>query len=235
MKERLQKYLARCGIASRRKAESLIFEGRVKLNGEIVKTIVTIDDEKDKVEVDGRIIRPEANKVYIMLNKPVGVITSVKDEFNRKTVIDIVNVKERIFPVGRLDYDTSGLLILTNDGEAAFKIMHPSVEISKVYLAEIKGIPSEQEMDKFKNGIKIEDYITSPADIKIIKQKSSTCEVEITIHEGRNRQIRKMCEMIGHPVLKLKRVRIGRLTLGSLKPGEWRYLLENEVKYIKSL
>ncbi|EYE87775.1 ribosomal large subunit pseudouridine synthase B [Fervidicella metallireducens AeB] len=237
MQERLQKYMARCGVASRRKSEELITEGKVKINGVVVKDVVLIDTDKDVIEVNGKIIRPEENKVYIMLNKPTEVITSVKDQFNRKTVLDIVKADERLFPVGRLDYDTSGLLILTNDGEVTYRMTHPSHEIDKVYVAEVLGIPTDEEMELFRRGLKIEDYITSPAEIKIIKfsldRKKAT--LEITIHEGRNRQVRKMCEKINHPVLKLKRVKIGQLSLGDLKEGEWRYLSKAEVEYLKSI
>ncbi|MBZ4662372.1 MAG: rRNA pseudouridine synthase [Caloramator sp.] len=235
MKERIQKYLARCGIASRRKAEELVLQGKVKVNGNVIKEIVTVDTELDVVEVNGKVVKPEENKIYIILNKPTGYITSVKDQFGRKTVVDLVDVKERIFPVGRLDYDTSGLLILTNDGEVANKLMHPSKEIDKVYIAEIEGVPTREEMERFKRGLKIEDYVTAPAKIKLIKQRNKTSIVEVIIHEGRNRQVRKMCSAIGHKVLKLKRVRIGSLELGNLKEGEWRYLNINEIEYLKSL
>ncbi|TDT61894.1 pseudouridine synthase [Fonticella tunisiensis] len=235
MQERLHKYMARCGVASRRKSEEIIFSGMVKVNGETIKSIISIDPDKDIVEVNGKVIRPEEKKVYIMLNKPTGVITTVRDQFDRKTVLDIVKVDERIFPVGRLDYDTSGLLILTNDGDVAYKMTHPSREIDKVYIAEVAGIPDESEMDRFRKGLKIEDYITSPAKIRIIKKKTKSSVIEVIIHEGRNRQVRKMCEAIGHPVIKLKRVRIGKLTLKDLKPGKWRYLTDEEINYLKSL
>lgn len=235
MKERLQKYMARCGVASRRKCEEIIFSGRVKVNNKVVTDIVIVDDEKDIVKVDDKIIKPKDKKIYIMLNKPCGVITSVKDEKGRKTVIDIIGVKERIYPVGRLDYDTSGLLILTNDGDAAFKMTHPSKEIDKVYIAKIKGVPTKDEIERFKSGIKIDDYITSPAELEILNVNEKESEVKITIHEGKNRQVRKMCEAIGHPVITLKRIRIGKISLGNLKQGQWRYLTQKEIEYIKSL
>lgn len=235
MKERIQKYIARCGIASRRKAEELVLQGKVKVNGKVIKEIVTVDTEFDVIEVNGKVVKPEENKVYIMLNKPTGYITSAKDQFGRKTVVDLVDVKERIFPVGRLDYDTSGLLILTNDGEVANKLMHPSKEIDKVYIAEVEGVPTREEMERFKRGLKIEDYVTAPAKIKLLKIRDKTSIVEVIIHEGRNRQVRKMCSAIGHKVLKLKRVRIGSLELGNLKEGEWRYLNSDEIEYLKSL
>jgi 23S rRNA pseudouridine2605 synthase len=235
MEERLQKYIARCGVTSRRKAEELIFQGRVKVNGEVVINIITINPERDRVEVDDKLIMPNENKIYIMLNKPTGIITSAKDQFGRKTVLDIINVKERVYPVGRLDYDTSGLLILTNDGDFAYKMTHPSHEVEKVYVAEVLGTPTEEEMNAFRNGLHIEDYVTSPAEIRILSKKSKTSIVEIKIHEGRNRQVRKMCDKIDHPVIKLKRIRIGKLSLGDLKIGEWRHLTSEEVRYLKEL
>lgn len=235
MKERLQKYIAKCGAASRRKAEELIFDGRVKVNGSVVNNIVIVDDEVDVVELDGKVIKPEENMVYIMVNKPTEIITSAKDQFDRKTVLDIVNVKERVYPVGRLDYDTSGLLILTNDGDVTNRMTHPSHEVNKVYAAEIIGVPTKEEMDSFEKGLKIEDYITSPARIRIIESKGDMALIEVTIHEGKNRQVRKMCEAIGHPVINLKRIAFGKLKLGKLKPGEWRNLSESEIEYLKSI
>ncbi len=235
MKERLQKYIAKCGAASRRKAEELIFDGRVKVNGSVVNNVVIVDDEVDVVELDGKVIKPEENMVYIMVNKPTEIITSAKDQFDRKTVLDIVNVKERVYPVGRLDYDTSGLLILTNDGDVTNRMTHPSHEVNKVYAAEIIGVPTKEEMDSFEKGLKIEDYITSPARIRIIESKRDMALIEVTIHEGKNRQVRKMCEAIGHPVINLKRIAFGKLKLGKLKPGEWRNLSESEIEYLKSI
>lgn len=235
MKERLQKYIAKCGAASRRKAEELIFDGRVKVNGSVVNNVVIVDDEVDVVELDGKVIKPEENMVYIMVNKPTEIITSAKDQFDRKTVLDIVNVKERVYPVGRLDYDTSGLLILTNDGDITNRMTHPSHEVNKVYAAEIIGVPTKEEMDSFEKGLKIEDYITSPARIRIIESKRDMALIEVTIHEGKNRQVRKMCEAIGHPVINLKRIAFGKLKLGKLKPGEWRNLSESEIEYLKSI
>lgn len=235
MKERLQKYIAKCGAASRRKAEELIFDGRVKVNGSVVNNVVIVDDEVDVVELDGKVIKPEENMVYIMVNKPTEIITSAKDQFDRKTVLDIVNVKERVYPVGRLDYDTSGLLILTNDGDVTNRMTHPSHEVNKVYAAEIIGVPTKEEMDSFEKGLKIEDYITSPARIRIIESKRDMALIEVTIHEGKNRQVRKMCEAIGHPVINLKRIAFGKLKLGKLKLGEWRNLSESEIEYLKSI
>lgn len=236
MEERLQKYMASCGVASRRKCEDIILQGRVKINGKVVKELgLKINDEKDKVTVDNKIIKREEKKVYIALNKPEGYVSTVKDERGRKTLLDIVKVKERIYPIGRLDYDTSGLILLTNDGDVYNKIIHPREEKRKIYNAIIKGIPCEEDIIKFKNGIDIGGYITAKAKFKILSIDKGLAEVRIEIHEGKNRQIRKMCDAIGHPVLVLKRIQIGKIKLGNLEKGSWRYLDEEEIKYIKSL
>jgi 23S rRNA pseudouridine2605 synthase len=209
MKERLQKYIANNGVASRRKSEELIFKGHVKVNGKVVNEIVIIDDEIDVVEVEGVILKPVVDKVYLIINKPTGYITSSKDQFGRKTVLDLVNLKERIYPVGRLDYDTSGLLILTNDGDFTYKMSHPSHEIKKKYRAEVIGEPTQDEIREFCTGLYIEDYHTAPADLTIITKNKEMSIIDITIHEGKNRQVRKMCEKINHPVVKLERIAIG--------------------------
>lgn len=228
---RLQKYIADCGVASRRKAEELIQLGCVKVNGSVVTEMGIKVSDSDLVEVNGKVIKPESKKVYILLNKPSGYVTTVKDQFRRPTVLDLLKgVNERVFPVGRLDYETTGLLILTNDGDFTFKMTHPKHEMAKTYLATIMGVPTEEEISRFENGLEIEDYTTSPAKIKIISSQENTCVVEITIHEGRNRQVRKMCEKIGHPVLALKRISIGNVALGDLKEGCWRELTSNEVE-----
>ncbi|HHW56650.1 MAG TPA: rRNA pseudouridine synthase [Clostridia bacterium] len=233
---RLQKYLAECGIASRRKCEDYILQGRVKVNGRVVRELgVKINPEVDIIEFDGKIVRRENKKIYIMLNKPTGYITSAKDQFGRPTVMDLIKIKERIYPVGRLDYDTSGLLLLTNDGGLANILMHPRHEIVKTYIAKIKGIPTEKELERFRNGLLIDGYLTSKAEIEILSIENRTCVVEIKIHEGKNRQVRKMCEAIGHPVIFLTRTKIGELSLGKLKPGEWKYLTPKEIEYLKSL
>ncbi|MCY6958218.1 pseudouridine synthase [Clostridium brassicae] len=236
MIERLQKYMASCGVDSRRKCEDIILSGKVRVNDKIVRELgVKIDNDKDKVYVDSKLITKEKSKLYIALNKPEGYVSTVKDDRGRKTIIDLIKLDERIYPIGRLDYNTSGLILLTNDGDIYNKIIHPREEINKLYLATIKGIPSKEKIEKFCNGIDIGGYITSNASFKIIKKLKDTCEVEITIHEGKNRQIRKMCDKIGHPVISLKRICIGKLTLGNLKQGEWRYLHEYEMNYLNSL
>lgn len=246
MEERLQKYMARCGIASRRKCEEIILDGKIKVNGTIITEVGTkIDPEKDIVEYNNSIIKVEEKKVYIMLNKPEGYITSVKDEKGRKTVLDIVNVEERIYPIGRLDYDSSGLLILTNDGSIYNNIIHPRVSIKKNYIAVCRGKFSENDIKRFKRGIDIGGYVTAEADIEVISEekifnKKKNCDeilstVEISIHEGKNRQIRRMCSSLNHEVLSLKRVSIGNIKLGYLKKGEWRHLTDSELNYIRGL
>ncbi|TYQ15747.1 UNVERIFIED_CONTAM: 23S rRNA pseudouridine2605 synthase [Acetivibrio alkalicellulosi] len=219
---RLQKYLADSGVASRRKAEELIRQGRVSVNGNITTELGTKVQNNDIIYLDGKEVKKEEKKVYIVLNKPVDYVSTVKDQFNRPTVIDLVKVKERIFPVGRLDYDTSGLLILTNDGSLTYRLTHPKHEIKKVYLATIEGLPTKEEIEKFEKGLKIEDYITAPAKFKIVEGSKRSSIVEITIHEGKNRQVRKMCQAIGHPVLQLMRISFGNIHLGDLKEGQWR-------------
>lgn len=236
MEERLQKFMAKCGVASRRKCEQFILEGKVKVNGKVVNELgVKVIENKDTVEFNNKIIVPEEKKVYFALNKPVGYITSLKDEKGRKTILDIVKVNERIFPIGRLDYDSSGLLILTNDGDIYNKIIHPRVSIDKKYIATVKGKFTKEEMIKFSNGVDIGGYITSNASIKEISSKNNISTVEIIIHEGKNRQIRKMCSTFGHDVINLKRVSIGDISLGYLKPGEYRDLTKEELSYINSL
>jgi 23S rRNA pseudouridine2605 synthase len=235
--ERLQKVMAQAGIASRRKSEELIKDGRVKVNGKVVTELGLKVSSSDKVEVNGIQIEKE-EPVYFLLYKPRGVISSVNDEKGRKVVTDFFqHFKERIFPVGRLDYDTSGLLVLTNDGEFANLLMHPKNEIDKVYVAKVKGIPSKENLRKLEKGIRLEDGKTAPARVKLLSadNKKQSAIVEITIHEGRNRQVRRMFEAIGHDVLKLKRERYGLLTLNGLKTGDARELTPHEVKQLRGL
>ncbi|HEY8888809.1 MAG TPA: pseudouridine synthase [Clostridium sp.] len=236
MEERLQKFMARCGVASRRKCEEVITAGRVKVNNLVVTELGhKVDPEKDEVHVDNKIINIEENKVYIALNKPEGVVSTVKDEKERKTILDLVNIKERIYPIGRLDYDTCGLIILTNDGDIYNKVIHPRQAINKVYKAIIEGCPTDEEISEFCNGVDIDGYITAKADFEVNKRIGFNCWVTITIHEGKNRQIRKMCDVIGHPVIALKRVSVGNITLGNMEKGSWRNLTEDEIKYLKNL
>ncbi|HEY5563332.1 MAG TPA: pseudouridine synthase [Clostridiaceae bacterium] len=236
MIERLQKYMAECGIASRRKCEEIIQEGRVSVNSLLVKELgFKIDTEKDIVKLDDKQIYQVTNKVYIALNKPTGYISSVSDDKGRSTIIDLVNIKERIFPIGRLDYDSSGLILLTNDGDVYNGLIHPSEEINKVYEALIKGVPSIEEIDKFSEGLDIGDYVTAKAKIEIIKNNGTNSIVRIIIHEGKNRQVRRMCEQINHEVIALKRTMVGDIKLGDLKEGSFRYLSTSEISYLKKL
>ncbi len=235
--ERLQKVIAQAGVASRRKAEELITAGRVTVNGEVVTELGTkVIPRKDKVEVDGVPLDRE-EPVYYMLYKPTGVISSVKDDKGRKVVTDFVDTEHRLFPVGRLDYDTSGLLLLTNDGEFANQLMHPKYKIGKMYIAKVKGIPTREQLRQLEKGILLEDGKTAPARVKFVSgnQKQGTSIIEITIHEGKNRQVRRMFEAIGHPVLKLKREMYGFLTLKGLNSGEARELRPHEVKQLREL
>lgn len=234
---RLQKYMAMCGVASRRKSEEIIQEGRVKVNNKIVTELGTIVDPKtDKVSVDGKIIKMESNKIYIMINKPIGYVSSLKDEKGRRTVTDLIEgVNERIYPVGRLDADTTGLLLLTNDGDLAYKLTHPRNNIDKKYIAIVDGIPNKSALDSLRKGVYIDGKKTSPAKVKIAKKYDEDSILDIIIHEGRNRQVKKMCEAVGHPVKKLKRVSIGEIEIGGLNVGYWRFLNDEELEYLKSL
>jgi len=236
VEERLQKFMARCGVASRRKCEEIITGGRVKVNNFVVSELgQKIDPDKDIVYVDNKIINIEENKVYIALNKPEGIVSTVKDEKDRKTILDLVKTKERIYPIGRLDYDTSGLIILTNDGDIYNKVIHPRQVINKVYIALLEGCPNEEEISKFCNGIDIDGYITSKANFEMTRRIGYNSKVTITIHEGKNRQIRKMCDSIGHPVIALKRISVGEIKLGNMEKGEWRNLTDKEIEYLKNL
>ena len=234
MEERLQKFIANKGICSRRKAEELILNGKVKVNGKIILELGTkIDIDKDIVEVNGEKISNNIDKkIYVLLNKPIGYVTTTKDQFGRDTVLDLVKVKEKVLPVGRLDMYTSGALILTNDGDFVYKVTHPKHEITKTYTVTLKGIVNKTEVEQLRKGVKIEDYITKPAKVKILKtdEEKDISRLEITIHEGKNRQIRKMCESIGKKVLALHRSKIGNIDVKSIKIGEWRYLKDSEVK-----
>ena len=229
--ERLQKFLARCGVASRRKCEELITDGKIKVNGKVTTELGTkIEPESDIVEYNGQVIKQNEKHVYILLNKPIGYVTTNHDQFNRDTVLDLVKVKERIVPVGRLDMYTSGALILSNDGDFIYKVTHPKHEIEKTYTVTIKGIITNEEVQSLRNGVKIENYITRPAKVKILKtdNEKKQSRLEITIHEGKNRQIRKMCEAVGRKVLALHRTKIGNIGVKDLKIGTWRYLSEKE-------
>ncbi|MFZ3588589.1 pseudouridine synthase [Bacillus sp. DJP31] len=234
--ERLQKVIAQAGVASRRKAEELIVQGSVTVNGIVVKELGTKVSPNERVEVNGIPLQRE-QPVYFLLYKPTGVISSVSDDKGRKVVTDFFPLrKERIFPVGRLDYDTSGVLIMTNDGEFANLLMHPKHEMNKVYIAKLKGIPRRDQLKLLDKGIRLEDGVTAPARTKVITsdKNKNTSIIQITIHEGRNRQVRRMFEAIDCPVIKLKREQYGFLTLHGLNAGESRELTPYEVKQLRS-
>jgi len=232
--ERLQKVMAHAGIASRRKSEEIILTGRVRVNGKVVKDLGVKVEKNDQIEVDGKQITME-RMVYILLNKPAGYLSTVDDPQRRKTVLDLVgDIKERIYPVGRLDYNTSGLLILTNDGDITYTLTHPSHQVEKTYLVVVKGKPGKI-LWKLEKGVELEDGITAPARVRRVKEKRGNTLFQLTIHEGRNRQVRRMCEYIGYSVVSLERIAFAFLNLKGLKPGEYRYLSVEEIEKLKSL
>ena len=233
---RLQKYLADCGIASRRKAEEYILCGRVTVNGRPVRELgVKVDPAADKVAFDGEPVTRE-RKTYVMLHKPEGYVTTAADEHGRPAVTDLVReIPERLSPVGRLDYSTSGLLLLTNDGELLYRLTHPKHEITKTYIVRVTGVPTADSLRRLRDGVIVDDRKTAPAKAVMIKNNGKNASLRITVHEGRNRQVRKMCSAIGHDVLYLKRVSTGKLSLGDLPKGQWRYLTADEVGYLQAL
>ena len=235
MEIRLQKYLADCGIASRRKAEELILQGKVEVNKKIVKELGTkIDNEKDEVKYLGKVVKPENDeKIYILLNKPIGYVTTLDDQFDRPKITDLIKINKRIVPVGRLDMFTSGAIILTNDGDFVYKVTHPKHEIDKTYTVTIIGKITKEDVEKLEKGVEIDDgYITKPAKVKILKidEEKNQSRLSITIHEGKNRQVRKMINSIGKKVLALHRAKIGDIDVKDLNLGNWRYLKKNEIK-----
>ena len=230
--ERLQKFIAESGYTSRRKAEELIKNGKVKVNGKIIKEMGVKVSGNDLVEINGEILKKEENKEYYLLNKPRGVITAVSDDKKRKTVVDLIDTDKRIYPVGRLDYDTTGVLLLTNDGELANLLMHPKSNINKVYIAKISGFLDKINISKLQRGVIIDGKKTSKSKVRLKKydKKTNTSIVELTIHEGRNHQVKKMFESIGYEVLKLKREKYDFLDVLNLKSGEYRKLNIKEIK-----
>ncbi len=230
-KIRLQKYIAMCGVCSRRDAEELIKQGRVYVNGKKVEEMGLKITCEEKVEIDGREINPEKKKYYIMMNKPTGVLSSVSDDRGRKCVVDLIKgVDARLFPVGRLDYDTQGLILITNDGAFMQKLTHPSHEVWKTYEALVKGVPDKDDIKQFEQGLMLEDGMTLPCVLEVIGYEGKNAVVEVMIREGRNRQVRRMLEKINHPVIRLKRTKIASLELGDLKPGQWRFLTGEDFK-----
>ena len=236
MLERLQKVLAKAGVASRRGAEKLIRQGKVRVDGKVVTEMGTkVDPETQVINCNGVALASQEKKVYILLHKPSGYLSTVDDPQGRPIVTDLLkNIKERVYPVGRLDLDTEGALLLTNDGELAQKILHPSHEVNKTYVAKVKGVPGRKKLDELSKGIVLEGRKTWPASIKVLSKKAQSATIRIIIHEGRKRQVRKMFEAIGHPVLELKRTAYGQLELGELGPGKYRFLTPADIKFIFS-
>lgn len=232
---RLQKYMADCGVASRRACEQLILEGRVTVNGQTVTELGTKVSQDDKVTFDGKLLKPVQKRVYIMLYKPDKVMSTVSDPEGRTTVLDLVNEKTRLYPVGRLDYHTEGLILLVNDGDVAYHLTHPKFEIEKEYLVTIQGEISREEVLKLQGGVVIDGQKTAPAKVTVTEITDHTTSLSVIIHEGRNRQVRKMFEAINKKVIRLTRLRHGNLVLTGLKPGSWRYLTENEVAYLENI
>lgn len=235
-KIRLQKYLAECGVASRRKSEELISAGKVKVNGTIASLGDKINPKYDKVTLNGKKVVSSKKNVYIMLNKPRGFITTMSDEHDRKCVAQLVSgINTRIYPVGRLDRESEGLLLMTNDGEFANALTHPSKHIPKTYRVTIRPEITKEQATQFRNGIEIEGKMTAPADLRILETQENRTVVEVTIYEGRNRQIRKMFESLGIEVARLKRTKVGNLKLGMLKQGDYRKLTNDEVDALYEL
>ena len=234
--ERLQKVIAQAGIASRRKAEELITSGQVKVNGVVITELGTKVTEKDQIEVNNQLIEKE-KKEYYLLNKPRGVVTTTSDDKNRKTVVDLIPTSARIYPVGRLDYDTTGVLLLTNDGDFANILMHPTSNVDKVYMAKLEGIIKGEQINKLKDGVELDGEIVKPSRVKLKKvdPKSNSCMVQITIHEGKNHQVKRMFEAVGFPVAKLKREKEAFFDLKDLQSGEFRKLTPKEVAKVYGL
>ena len=236
--ERLNKYLASCGVASRRESEKLILDGRVKVNGKVVKELGTqVNEGNDRVSVDGVQVKPVQDYSYIMMYKPKGCVTTMKDDKGRKTVysyLEDLNIPHLV-PVGRLDYDTEGLLLLTNDGELVHALTHPSHEVPKTYIVKVEGEVLEHKLAQLRKGVVIDGVKTAKAKVKLIEFKDNISRFEMTIHEGRNRQIRKMFEAVGEEVIFLKRVSVGNVRLGGLARGTYRYLNDDEIEYLKRL
>lgn len=232
---RINKYIAQAGFASRRKADELIVNGNVKVNGAVMKEPGYDVQDGDKVTVNGKLIQGEEKKEYVLINKPLGVVTTVEDDKDRLTVMDVVkDIDARLFPVGRLDYNTSGALIMTNDGDLAYRIAHPKHEVYKTYRAKVRGVLSNERAARLRKGVDIGGFVTAPAKVEIIKGVKGCTLVEISIREGRNRQVRKMFAAVGNPVLELERISIGEVRLGHLRPGHYRKLTKDELEYLRN-
>ncbi len=236
MMERLQKVLAAAGIASRRQAEILIQSGKVKVNGQVVTELGTkVDALNDKIEVRGKVVSAEQKRTFLFY-KPMYVITSMQDPQGRKVVTDFFGeIPERVYPVGRLDFDTEGLLLMTNDGALANQLLHPRYEMKKTYVATVKGVPTPDVIEQLRLGVLLEDGITAPAEVKLLRTEGQISKVQLTIHEGRNRQVRRMCKAVGLSVMHLVRTRVGNLSARGIKKGEYRELTAGEIVGLKKL
>jgi 23S rRNA pseudouridine2605 synthase len=234
---RLQKVIADAGVASRRKAEDMITAGRVTINGRVVRELgIRVDPAKDHVKVDGHHLKPPQPQSFIMLNKPKGVLSTLNDPQGRPTIQDLLHgISLRVFPVGRLDYDTEGLLLLTNDGEMAQALLHPRYHVPKTYLAKVKGVLSEAEIQQLERGVELEDGPTAPAMLKKAGKAEANSWMEITIYEGRKHQVKRMFDAVGHPVLRLERIRFGPLSLSGLQPGHFRFLTDREANTLRTI
>lgn len=232
---RINKFLSSCGIDSRRKCEQLVSDGRVKINGKTVTALATDVKPDDHVEVDGRHVVISERKIYIMLNKPKGCVCTARDDKGRKTVLDFVKIKERIFPIGRLDYDTEGLLFLTNDGEVAYAVTHPKFMVKKVYAVTVEGTPTEVELKRLRDGVEYNGVKYAPAKVALLESGDDRSKLEITVTEGKNHEIKNMIESLGRRVLFLKRTEMAGIRLGGLSRGEWRYLNNKETEHLKSV
>ena len=237
MQERLQKVIAHAGITSRREAERLILDGQVVVNGSVITTLGTkVDPAHDVITVKGARVKPAPEKLYVLMNKPVGYVSTVKDPQQRPVIIDVLrHIKSRVYPVGRLDYDAEGLILLTNDGELAYRLQHPRYRINRTYEVKVKEFFPGEKLSLLRNGIQLEDGITLPAKATFLKKAMRNSWLSITLYEGRNKQVKRMCAAVGHPVLKIKRIRFGSLKLGRMSPGDYRHLTQDEVKSLYRL
>lgn len=237
MEVRLQKAIADAGVCSRRKAEELITQGRVTVNGQVVRQLGTrVDPGRDHVKVDGRHLKPVPPQAFLMLNKPTGCVSTLSDPEGRPSIAGLLHgVRLRVFPVGRLDFDAEGLVLLTNDGQIAQALLHPRYHVPKTYLIKVKGVLSNEEIKQLEGGVTLADGRTGPAQVRKVRKAEANSWIDLTIHEGRKHQVKRMLEAVGHPVLRLKRVRFGPLLLGDLEPGRFRYLTDREANAIRSL